>query len=61
MLLYLLCLLLASIGIELSQAVTLFMTTLVGCAMLRLNEVSQRLEQPFRLMPLYQLSKGLNA
>lgn len=57
LMLYLLCLPLALIGNEPSRAVTLFMTTLVGYAMLGLDEVSHWLEQPFRLMPLYQLSK----
>lgn len=55
--LYLLCLPLALIGIEPSRTVTLFMTALVGYAMFGLDEVSHWLEQPFRLMPLYQLSK----
>jgi predicted membrane chloride channel (bestrophin family) len=33
-------------------------TALVGFAMLGLDEISHMLEEPFRLMPLYQLSKN---
>lgn len=57
MLLYLLFLPLVFIETNLSSIVTMFMTASVGYAMLGLDEVSHMLEQPFRLMPLFQLSK----
>jgi len=57
MLVYLLFLPLAYIETKLPNIVTMFMTASVGYAMLGLDEVSHMLEQPFRLMPLYQLSK----
>lgn len=34
-----------------------FVSSLVGFAMLGLDEISHFLEEPFRLMPIYQLSK----
>lgn len=37
---------------------TVITTAAVGFAMLGLDEISHLLEQPFRLMPLYQLSKN---
>jgi predicted membrane chloride channel (bestrophin family) len=38
--------------------VSVLVTTLVGFAMLGLDEISHFLEEPFRLMPLLQLSKN---
>lgn len=57
MLLYLLFLPLVYIETNLPSIVTMFMTTSIGFAMLGLDEVSHMMEQPFRLSPLYQLSK----
>jgi predicted membrane chloride channel (bestrophin family) len=37
---------------------TIITTTVVGYAMLGLDEISHVLEEPFRLMPLYHLSKN---
>lgn len=37
---------------------TILTTTVVGYAMLGLDEISFLLEEPFRLMPLYHLSKN---
>lgn len=37
---------------------TILSTAVVGFAMLGLDEISHILEQPFKLMPLYQLSKN---
>ena len=42
----------------LDSVATLITTTTVGYAMLGLDEISHFTEQPFRLMPLYQLSKN---
>jgi putative membrane protein len=54
---YLLCL---PFGLRdsLGKVGTVVTTAVVGYAMLGLDEVSHLLEQPFRLMPLYQLSKN---
>ena len=42
----------------LNNAGTILTTTVVGYAMLGLDEISHILEEPFRLMPLYHLSKN---
>ena len=42
---------------QLNAVATVLLTTTVGYAMLGLDEISHLLEEPFRLMPLYQLSK----
>jgi predicted membrane chloride channel (bestrophin family) len=56
---YLFCLPLALRGSGLLNAIgTVITTTVVGYAMLGLDEISHLLEQPFKLMPLYQLSKN---
>jgi putative membrane protein len=56
---YLFCLPLALRGSGLLNPIgTVVTTTVVGYAMLGLDEISHLLEQPFRLMPLYQLSKN---
>ena len=56
---YLFCLPLALRGSGLLNAIgTVVTTTVVGYAMLGLDEISHLLEQPFKLMPLYQLSKN---
>ena len=55
--LYLAVLPLALHGAFSSAGVTLLATSAVGFAMLGLDEISYLCEQPFRLMPLHQLSK----
>ena len=55
--LYLAVLPLALHGEFSNAGVTLLATLAIGFAMLGLDEISHLLEQPFRLMPLYQLSK----
>lgn len=57
MLLYLFFLPLVYIETNLPCIATMFMTASVGYTMLGLDEVSHMMEQPFRLSPLYQLSK----
>jgi predicted membrane chloride channel (bestrophin family) len=57
MMFYLACLPLALLGLELSNAASVFLTIVVGYAMLGLDEISHIFEQPFRFMPLYQLAK----
>jgi putative membrane protein len=55
---YLFSLPLALQGSELMSPVgTILTTAVVGYAMLGLDEISHVLEQPFKLMPLYQISK----
>lgn len=55
---YLLCLPLGLRSLRLGKVGTLVTTGVVGYAMLGLDEVSHLLEQPFRLMPLWHLSKN---
>lgn len=54
---YLACLPLALLGLNLSNAASVFLTAVVGFCMLGLDEMSHIFEQPFRFMPLYQLAK----
>jgi len=57
MMFYLACLPLALLGLNLSNVESVFLTLVVGFAMLGLDEISHIFEQPFRFMPLYQLAK----
>ena len=57
MMFYLASLPLALLGLDLSGAASIFLTIVVGFAMLGLDEISHIFEQPFRFMPLYQLAK----
>jgi len=56
---YLMCLPLALHGLQMKKAVTLLVTASIGYTMLGLDEISHTLEQPFRLMPLHQLSRNM--
>lgn len=57
MMFYLACLPLALLGLDLSNIASVFLTIVVGFAMLGLDEISHIFEQPFRFMPLFQLAK----
>ena len=46
-------------GSQLTGIVTVLVTTTVSYAMLGLDEISHVLEQPFRLMPLHELSRNI--
>jgi predicted membrane chloride channel (bestrophin family) len=56
--LYLFFLPLALRGADINPMGTVLASAAVGFAMLGLDEISHLMEQPFRLMPLYQLSKN---
>ena len=57
MIFYLLFLPLALCGSGLNELSSVLMTAVVGYAMLGLDEISHLLEEPFRLMPMYELCK----
>lgn len=46
-------------GAHMKNTVTMIVTATVAFAMLGLDEISFLLEQPFQLMPLHELSKGM--
>jgi len=56
---YLVCMPLALHGMALKKTVTVLVTAIIGYTMLGLDEISHVLEQPFRLMPLHQLSRNI--
>lgn len=57
MIFYLCFLPIALLGTQLNGLMQVLVTTVVGYAMLGLDEISHIFEEPFRLMPLYQLAK----
>lgn len=57
MIIYLFGLPLALLGLDLNGATTILLTSIVGFAILGLDEISHVFEQPFEFMPLYQLAK----
>jgi predicted membrane chloride channel (bestrophin family) len=57
MLFYLFCLPMALLGSAMDSVAAIVVTMVVGFAMLGLDELSHMFEQPFKFMPLYQLSK----
>jgi len=56
---YLMCMPLALHGMAMKKAVTVLVTGTIGYTMLGLDEISHVLEQPFRLMPLHQISRNI--
>jgi len=46
-------------GMAMKKAVTVLVTGTIGYTMLGLDEISHVLEQPFRLMPLQQISRNI--
>jgi predicted membrane chloride channel (bestrophin family) len=57
MMVYLFFLPIALLGTQLNGFTQVLVTTTVGYAMLGLDEISYIFEEPFRLMPLYQIAK----